>query len=107
MLRWQSLGTLVAFQAMVSIATVGAYISYAIPIFIRITLAHRTFVPGPVHLGPRWCSLTVGWVAVVWVATITVLFCLPVSYPVTSLSLNIRENLDSPEGREGREALTA
>jgi amino acid transporter len=82
------LGSVVAFQATVSISVVGAYISYAIPIFIRITLAHRTFVPGPVNLGPRWSSLAVGWVAVIWVATITVLFCLPVSYPVTSLSLN-------------------
>ncbi|KAG0581342.1 hypothetical protein KC19_4G243800 [Ceratodon purpureus] len=83
-----SLGSLVAFQAMVSIATIGSYISYAIPIFIRITLAHRTFVPGPVNLGPRWRSLAVGWLAVIWVATITVLFCLPVRYPLDTESLN-------------------
>lgn len=79
---------MVAFQAMASIATVGLFISYALPTFFRVTLAHKTFVQGPVNLGPRWVSLTVGWVAVVWVAIITVLFCLPVRYPVTSQSLN-------------------
>ncbi|KAG0566559.1 hypothetical protein KC19_7G072400 [Ceratodon purpureus] len=83
-----SLGSVVAFQAMVSIATVGLFISYALPTFFRVTLARGTFVHGPVHLGPRWVSLTVGWVAVIWVVIITMLFCLPVRYPVNSQSLN-------------------
>lgn len=83
-----SLGSAVAFQAMVSIATVGLYVSYALPTFFRVTLAHRTFVQGPVNLGPRWVSLTVGWVAVTWTCIITILFCLPVAYPVNTKSLN-------------------
>lgn len=74
---------------MVSIATVGLYISYALPTLFRITVARRTFAPGPVNLGPRWASLTIGWVAVLWVATITVLFSgLPVIYPVNDQTLN-------------------
>ncbi|CAA7410347.1 unnamed protein product [Spirodela intermedia] len=81
-----SLGSLVAFQAMVSIATIGLYIAYALPIFFRVTLARKFFVPGPFNLG-RWGE-TVGWVAVLWVATITVLFSLPVAYPVTADTLN-------------------
>ncbi|CAK9273508.1 unnamed protein product [Sphagnum jensenii] len=81
-----SLGSLVAFQAMVSIATIGLYISYALPIFFRITIARKTFVPGPFNLG-RY-SLFIGWVAVAWVVVITVLFCLPVAYPVNKSSLN-------------------
>ncbi|KAJ7295733.1 hypothetical protein O6H91_16G071200 [Diphasiastrum complanatum] len=80
------LGSAVAFQAMVSIATIGLYIAYALPILFRITLARRRFIPGPFNLG-RF-GLVVGWVAVLWVATITVLFCLPVSYPVTKDSFN-------------------
>ncbi|KAJ7569234.1 hypothetical protein O6H91_01G068200 [Diphasiastrum complanatum] len=80
------LGSTVAFQAMVSIATIGLYIAYALPILFRITFARRSFVPGPFNLG-RF-GLAVGWVAVLWVATITVLFCLPISYPVTKDSLN-------------------
>jgi len=82
----QSLGSLVAFQAMVSIATIGLYISYALPILFRVTLARKYFVPGPFNLG-RY-GVLVGWVAVLWVATITVLFSPPVTYPVTKDTLN-------------------
>lgn len=81
-----SLGSLVAFQAMVSIATIGLYIAYALPIFFRVTLARKYFVPGPFNLG-RY-GVAVGWVAVLWVVTITVLFSLPVTYPVTKDTLN-------------------
>ncbi|KAJ4709860.1 amino-acid permease BAT1-like [Melia azedarach] len=80
------LGSEVAFQAMVSIATIGLYIAYALPIFFRVTLARKSFIPGPFNLG-RY-GILVGWVAVLWVATITVLFSLPVAYPVTSETLN-------------------
>ncbi|XP_073388875.1 amino-acid permease BAT1 homolog isoform X2 [Physcomitrium patens] len=81
-----SLGSLVAFQAMVSIATIGLYISYALPILFRVTIARKSFHRGPFNLG-RYGEF-VGWVAVLWVALITVLFCLPVVYPVTKLTLN-------------------
>ncbi|KAJ0985723.1 hypothetical protein J5N97_004079 [Dioscorea zingiberensis] len=81
-----SLVSLVAFQAMVSIATIGLYIAYALPIFFRVTLARRSFVPGPFNLG-RF-GVLIGWIAVLWVATITVLFSLPVEYPITKDTLN-------------------
>ncbi|KAF8707166.1 hypothetical protein HU200_030411 [Digitaria exilis] len=81
-----SLGSLVAFQAMASVATTAVYIAYALPILFRVTLAHKSFVPGPFSLG-RY-SVLVGWIAVLWVVTITVLFSLPVSYPVTKDTLN-------------------
>ncbi|PON87004.1 Amino acid permease subfamily [Trema orientale] len=81
-----SLGSIVAFNAMVSIATIGLYISYALPIFFRITLARKSFVPGPFNLG-RY-GILVGWIAVTWVAIISVLFSLPVAYPITIETLN-------------------
>ncbi|XP_062110017.1 amino-acid permease BAT1 homolog isoform X1 [Humulus lupulus] len=81
-----SLGSIVAFNAMVSIATIGLYIAYALPIFFRITLARKSFVPGPFNLG-RY-GVVVGWTAVIWVAVISVLFSLPVAYPVTIKTLN-------------------
>ncbi|OQU88189.1 amino-acid permease BAT1 homolog [Sorghum bicolor] len=81
-----SLGSQVAFQAMVSIATLGLYIAYALPILFRVTTARRSFVAGPFHLG-RF-GVAVGSVAVLWVALVTVLFCLPVAYPVTKETLN-------------------
>jgi len=71
---------------MVSIATLGLYIAYALPIFFRVTTARRSFVPGPFHLG-RF-GVAVGSVGMLWVALVTVLFCLPVAYPVTKETLN-------------------
>jgi hypothetical protein len=82
----QSLGSVVAFQAMVSIATVGSYISYGLPSLFRVTLGRKSFVGGPFNLG-SW-GVVIGWLAVFWVATITILFSLPVVYPVTAESLN-------------------
>ncbi|XP_073301477.1 amino-acid permease BAT1 homolog isoform X2 [Primulina huaijiensis] len=81
-----SLGSIVAFQAMVSIATIGLYIAYALPIFFRVTLARKSFVRGPFNLG-RYGNI-VGWIAILWVATISVLFSLPVAYPITTETLN-------------------
>ncbi|TVU00738.1 hypothetical protein EJB05_16563 [Eragrostis curvula] len=81
-----SLGSQVAFQAMVSITTLGLYISYALPIFFRVTTARKSFVRGPFHLG-RY-GVAVGSVAVFWVALVTVLFSLPVAYPVAKDNFN-------------------
>jgi hypothetical protein len=71
---------------MVSIATLGLYISYALPIFFRVTTARKAFVPGPFHLG-RY-GVVVGWAAVLWVAFVTVLFSLPVAYPIVKDNFN-------------------
>ncbi|RCV29012.1 hypothetical protein SETIT_5G449200v2 [Setaria italica] len=81
-----SLGSQVAFQAMVSITTIGLYMAYALPIFFRVTTARKSFTPGPFHLGKF--GNVIGWVAVAWVALVTVLFCLPVAYPVGEDNFN-------------------
>ncbi|GAB2280027.1 Mitochondrial branched-chain amino acid (BCAA) aminotransferase [Dionaea muscipula] len=81
-----SLGSLVAFQAMASISTIGSYIAYGLPIFFRVTTARKSFVPGPFSLG-RY-GILVGWIAVLWVITISVLFSLPIAYPITASNLN-------------------
>lgn len=80
------LGNSTAFAAITSIATIGLYISYAIPIFLRLTLGRHTFKKGPLHLG-RF-SEVVGWTACAWTSLITVLFVLPTGYPVTSANMN-------------------
>ncbi|GAB2214606.1 hypothetical protein Droror1_Dr00018961 [Drosera rotundifolia] len=81
-----SLKSVVAFQAMASIATIGLYVSYGLPIFFRLTLARKSFIPGPFNLG-RY-GVIVGWIAVLWVITISVLFSLPTAYPTTVETLN-------------------
>ena len=63
----------VAFSAVVSISTIGLYISYAIPIFLRITVSRKHFVKGAFHLG--FMSVPVAIVAVAWVSLITVCGC--------------------------------
>lgn len=56
-------GYAVAFFAIVSVAVVGLYVSYVIPVFLR--RINPSFQPGPWHLGRA--SAIIGWVAVAWV----------------------------------------
>src|SRR5437868_10384210 len=54
----------VAYAAVTSIATIGLYIAYAIPIFLRLRLGDA-WEPGEWNLGKhyKW----IGWTAVIWV----------------------------------------
>jgi amino acid transporter len=63
-----------AFYAVVSITVIGLYIAYVIPIFLRWRKGDD-FQPGPWTNGRkyRWMNLF----ATIWVAIITVIFCLP------------------------------
>ena len=74
-------GSSVAFFAIVSIGTVGLYVAYVIPIYLRLR-AKSSFVPGPWNLG-KW-STPIGVIAVVWVFIITILFFAPAFYPWTT-----------------------
>lgn len=74
-----------AFFAITSLATIGLYIAYGLPILLR-RIHPENFERGPWHLG-RW-SAPVGWVAVIWIAFITVLFCLPETTPITLATFN-------------------
>ncbi|CAK0780294.1 hypothetical protein CVIRNUC_005001 [Coccomyxa viridis] len=79
------LSSTIAFQAVVSISVIGLYISYAIPIAIRL-LNNKQFQPGPFHLGK--IGLVIGWIAVGWVVFITAVFIMPTAFPVTRDNLN-------------------
>ncbi|KDR72856.1 hypothetical protein GALMADRAFT_252160 [Galerina marginata CBS 339.88] len=80
-----SLGSSVAFAAATSIATIGLYISYAIPIALRVVYRDQ-FVRGPFHLGAF--SYPVAVTAVVWIAFIAIAFILPQINPVDSQTFN-------------------
>ena len=69
-----SLGSTVAFAAVTSIATIGLYISYIIPIAITAVWPHN-FRKGPFNLGVF--SRPVAFIATLWVGFITIVFCLP------------------------------
>ena len=66
----------VAYVAVTSIATIGLYIAYAIPIFLRLRMGDA-WEPGEWNLGRhyKW----IGTVACLWVAFISILFILPTS----------------------------
>ncbi|MEU1803722.1 amino acid permease [Streptomyces sp. NPDC019937] len=85
LLALPSLYSETAYGAVTAINVIGITPAYAIPVFLRLRAGDR-FTKGPWHLG-RW-SKPIGWVAVVWVALVTVLFCLPQSSPVTVDSMN-------------------
>lgn len=79
------MGSSVAFAAATSIATIGLYVSYGIPILIAV-IYHKDFVKGPFDL--RFMSRIVGLAGVAWIGFISIIFCLPTANPVTSQTLN-------------------
>jgi amino acid transporter len=67
-------GIPVAFFAVVSIAVIGLYIAYVMPVYLRLR-AGDMFTPGAWNLGSkyRWmCTFSV-----IWVGLCVVIFCLP------------------------------
>ncbi|MDQ2743578.1 MAG: amino acid permease [Chloroflexota bacterium] len=74
-----------AYAAVTSIAVIGLYIAYVLPVLLRL-LAGSRFVRGPWHLG-RW-SAPVDAIAVLWVVFITVLFMLPQVSPINRNTFN-------------------
>jgi amino acid transporter len=69
-------GLPVAFFAVTSITTIGLYIAYTIPVFLRWRMGD-SFEPGPWTLGKKykWINL----IAIVWVTLCVIIFCLPVT----------------------------
>jgi amino acid transporter len=67
-------GIPVAFFAVTSIAVIGLYIAYTIPIFLRWREGDK-FKPGPWTLGKKY--KWVNMIAVVWVGLCVIIFCLP------------------------------
>ena len=70
---WSS-QTAFVYVAITSIATIGLYIAYILPVFLRLR-AGDDFNPGPWSLG-RWYKL-LDVIAILWVVFICVLFILP------------------------------
>jgi amino acid permease (GABA permease) len=68
-----------AYAAVTSVAVIGLYIAYVLPTLLRLRQG-ASFQRGPWHLG-QW-SYVVGWIAVIWVVIITILFMLPTVTPI-------------------------
>ena len=74
---YQKGGFSTAFFALTGICVIGLYISYAIPIYLRLT--NPDFVVGPWNLKGK--HKLVGWTALVWIAFISILFIAPLFWP--------------------------
>jgi amino acid permease (GABA permease) len=75
----------VAYAAVTSIAVIGLYIAYIMPIYLRLKAKDR-FEAGPWNLGRK--AYAIGWIAVVWVVFICILFVLPQFSPITWSTFN-------------------
>ncbi|MCW2889812.1 MAG: amino acid permease family protein [Streptosporangiaceae bacterium] len=69
-------GVPVAFYAVVSVAVIGLYLAFLIPIYLRLR-AGSSFKPGPWTLGGKYKWM--GWTAVIEIAVISVYFIMPTS----------------------------
>ncbi|GAA2394423.1 amino acid permease [Nonomuraea africana] len=69
-------GTPIAFYAVVSIAVIGLYLAFLIPIWLRLRMGDR-FEPGPWTLGAKYKVLC--WIAIIEIAVISVYFIMPLS----------------------------
>jgi amino acid permease (GABA permease) len=74
-----------AYGAVTAIATIGLYVAYVAPTFLRLRQG-SSFKRGPWHLG-RY-SYVIGWTAVVWVVFIFFLFMLPQFGPIGYSTFN-------------------
>ena len=74
---YQKGGFSTAFFALTGICVIGLYISYGIPIYLRLT--NPDFQVGPWNL--KGHHKVVGWVSLAWIAFISVLFVAPVFRP--------------------------
>ena len=74
-----------AYAAVTSIAVIGLYVAYIIPVFLRVR-SGSDFVAGPWSLG-RWGVLN-GTIATIWVVFISILLMLPQLRPVTVSTFN-------------------
>jgi amino acid transporter len=70
-------GVPVAFYAVVSVAVIGLYLAFLIPIALRLRMGDK-FVPGPWTLGRKYKWMC--WAAIIEIAVISLYFIMPL-YP--------------------------
>jgi amino acid transporter len=75
-----------AFTAIISLTTIGFQISYAIPIWLRVTDARKTFQQGSFSLGKL--SIPMGWISASWLTFTSILFFWPSVFPVAPDNMN-------------------
>ncbi|MCY0897824.1 MAG: amino acid permease [Firmicutes bacterium] len=80
-----ALWSTVIYAAVTSISTIGLFVAYVIPVYLRRRHGNK-FQPGSFNLG-RWSGF-IGWTAVIWVVFVCILFMLPTTRPITAATFN-------------------
>ncbi|KAF5393555.1 hypothetical protein D9757_000048 [Collybiopsis confluens] len=80
------IGSVIAFQAILSSAAVAVMLSYLQPIAIRVFWPSSLEVRGPFHLG-KW-SWIINAISFGFASFICLLFILPTAFPVTAQNMN-------------------
>lgn len=75
-----------AYEAIVSVNTIGSQLSYFVPILLRITVARKSFQTGPWNLG-RFSTFC-GIVSCCWLIFTCALFICPTEAPITPNTMN-------------------
>ncbi|CAO3632271.1 unnamed protein product [Mucor fragilis] len=75
-----------AYEAIVSVNTIGSQMSYLVPILLRITTSRTKFVPGPFSLGKF--SIICGVISSCWLIFTCALFICPTEAPITPDNMN-------------------
>lgn len=76
-----------AFAAITSITVIGYQISYAVPLWLRLTISRHSFVPSPNFSLGRF-SRPIGTVAATWLTLTALLLLLPAEAPITAANMN-------------------
>ncbi|KAJ9113585.1 hypothetical protein QFC20_001937 [Naganishia adeliensis] len=75
-----------AINAIFTLAIIGPYVAYGIPIACRVFSGDKIFVPGPWYLG-RF-SKPIAIVALVWMVFACIIFCFPADVNPTAATMN-------------------
>lgn len=76
----------VAYDAMVNLSVIGLYISYCIPIMLKLAFKPFDFPRGNFSLGAL--SIPFGVLSCIWLLSVAILGFCPTIYPVNSTSMN-------------------
>ncbi|ETN39870.1 uncharacterized protein HMPREF1541_06096 [Cyphellophora europaea CBS 101466] len=79
-------GTTTGFYALTSVATIGFYVSYLMPILVLLIRGRHVLKPGPFTLGRL--GLPANLISVTFLTFGIIFFCIPSGVPVTAASMN-------------------
>ncbi|KAK7424692.1 hypothetical protein QQX98_000268 [Neonectria punicea] len=79
-------GSSAAFGSFTGVATICLSTSYCVPVFVSLLRGREPVRSSPYSLGKL--GPIVNWISIIWIVLAVVIFCMPVSLPVTASSMN-------------------